>query len=541
MAFLTKPISTLFRENKTSFVGILLFSTISIWLSYNLYEGSASLYLEAENSITQLQNKRKSISGMMRFARERSIILLEMYVEPDAFERYNIRQKLISEALNFVNARKAYENTDLTPKEKQLFGEIFGIVKVTAPVQIEAAELMIADDMEKANQLLFAIALPNQTQMMHKFNDLLSLVEKETDNEIIRMKELLESNNNNILLLILLVVSGTVISFIIINLHSKQKENELRKLVIERTNDLEKAHIRTNSLVNNASDGIVSIDHKQNIVLFNPAAEKMFQYHLDEVIGKPLSILIPESSSNSHPAHVEGFSRNDSIQARMMDARPEIYGKRKNGSTFPAEVSISKSYLGNELFFTAFVRDVTEKREAEEKIRKLAMLDSLTGLYNRHHFESRLKESIKYQNRFPDQGFCLMLLDLDLFKQVNDTYGHPIGDKLLKNVANLLTKSVREVDDIGRLGGDEFAIILQGVNKHNDSIIIAEKIINEISRPHIIDEYEITIGVSIGMTFRDNLDTGVEELFKQVDNMLYESKNAGKNTYRFFTQSGSDS
>jgi len=515
-------------------LGILLFAGVSIWLSYSFYQGSISLYSEAEKSISQLQAKRKSISGMMRFARERSIILLEMYIEPDVFERYNIKQRMTGEAINFVSARSDYEKTNISPEEKLLFDEITEIVSITAPVQVEAAEFMIADDMNKANDLLFGDALPNQALIMKKYNDLLRLVEIETDKEVSNMKSLLDENNINILLLILLVISGTFISFLLIIIHSKKRERELQQLVNERTNDLEKAHMRTNSLVENASDGIISIDQKQNIVTFNPAAEKMFQYSASEILSKPLAILLPEKSRGSHPALVEGFSRDDTTQARMMDSRPEVLGQRKDGTVFPAEVSISKSRLGNELFFTAFLRDVTEKRETEEKIRKLAMCDSLTGLYNRHHFEVRLSESIKYHNRFPDQAFCLMLLDLDLFKQVNDTYGHIIGDKLLKEVAEVLLHSVREIDDIGRLGGDEFAILLQGVTQPNYATKIAEKIINKISTPFLIEGHEIKIGVSIGITFRENLDLGSEDLIKQADSMLYSSKGAGKNTCRIF-------
>ena len=537
MALLISQLSSLLRENKFYFTGISLFAAISVWLSYDIYLGSVSLYSEAEKSITELQNKRKSISGMMRHARERTIILLEMHIEQDVFERYSIMQNLNDEALNFVAAKNSYETSDFSSNENLLFEDILEIVNITAPIQIETAQLLIADEMQQANNLLFGQALPNQTQIMEKFEILLNLVEQETEEEITKLNDLLEFNNKNVIFLILLVITGTIVSFSIITSRSIKRENDLRKLVDARTCELNKAHTRTKSLIDNASDGIVSIDEKQNIVIFNPAAEKMFQYHEDEILGKPLSLLLPDNSKDYHPAWVNEFSNDNTIQSRMMDARPGVLGKKKDGKLFPAEVSISKARLGKDLIFTAFIRDVTEKRDAEDKMRKLAMCDSLTGLYNRHHFENRLKKSIKYLNRFPDQGFCLMLLDLDLFKQVNDTYGHPTGDKLLKRVASILLRNVREIDDIGRLGGDEFAIILQGIRQQDYAAKVAEKLIIEISQPHSINEHEVNIGISIGITFCKNFNVESEELFKQADKMLYAAKNAGKNTYKVFPES----
>ena len=529
--------STLVRTSRIYIAVILLFAVVSIWLSVELYRGSISLYSQAETSITQLQDKRKSISEMMRAARERMIILLQMYIENDVFERYNKRQDMNKEAEKYIAAKDVFENSILEIEELELFRDISDLVSILGPVQTNAAELMIAEQMDEVDGLLFKTAIPHQTQLMLKFEMLLDLVENETGKKISSMKKLLESNNLRVNLLIAWVVLGTLISFVIIISRSKKRENELKQLVDERTLDLAKAHVRTKSLVENASDGVISIDIAQNIVMFNPAAEQMFQFDLDEVIGKPLTILLPEKSKPIHEKLVDEFAQDTSIQSRMMEARPDVLGQRKDGSVFPAEVSISKSLIGEDMFFTAFVRDVTEKRKAEETIRQLARIDSLTGLYNRHYFESRLQEYIKYNKRFPENGFCLMLLDLDLFKQVNDTYGHPVGDKLLKHVAGILQNSVREVDDVGRIGGDEFAIILQVVNEQKFAIKIAEKLISEISKAHVIEGHEIKIGASIGMTFSHGQELKSEELLKQADKMLYASKEAGKNTYRIFFSS----
>lgn len=163
------------------------------------------------------------------------------------------------------------------------------------------------------------------------------------------------------------------------------------------------------------------------------------------------------------------------------------------------------------------------------------MFDSLTGLANRHHFENELKEAIAYTNRFPENKIALLLLDLDLFKKVNDTFGHAVGDTLLKRVANTLQENVREVDVVGRFGGDEFSILLQGIETHEQVGMVAAKLINALSELHTIENNEVECGVSIGITFFPEFGTDYEQLFKQADKMMYKSKEAGRNTYQIYT------
>ena len=319
------------------------------------------------------------------------------------------------------------------------------------------------------------------------------------------------------------------------SLQLQKSHDRLEELVTERTKELEQAHIQTNSLVENASDGIINIDEKQNIVLFNPAAEKIFQYRKEDVLGQPLTKLLPDDAQPRHHKYVTEFGDDTETHARIMESRSEIQGKRQDGSLFPAEASICKSKIDDKFYFTAFVRDITQRNEAEAKIRRLAMHDSLTGLANRHHFDNCFKQAIAYHNRFPDHKICLLLLDLDRFKQVNDTFGHAIGDALLKLVAEILQSCVRNVDTVGRLGGDEFAILLQGVESTEHAVTVARKLIQALSTPHLLDGHTIEIGASIGITFYPEFGTDPEQLFKQADEMLYASKAAGRNTYRIYS------
>ncbi|MCW8988462.1 MAG: diguanylate cyclase [Gammaproteobacteria bacterium] len=520
---------------------LIIFATISALLSYYIYRSSTSLYSEAENAITQLQMKRKAVTGMMRSARERSILLLNMYIEQDVFNRDEIKMDMTTEAHHFNRSKSEFENTKLSDEEKAVFVEVMDMVKSNAPVHLQAADLMVNNEMERANELLFNIVIPKQQDVLQKFDEILALIDVNVSQEIIKLKTLQRTTTKYILQLILLVLAGAFAFFFVIHSRTKIRESELKKLVAERTRKLEQAHAQVDSLVANSSDGIISIDSEHNIVLFNPAAEQIFQIKQKDALGKPLSILLPDNVQQSHHEHVAMFGESDDSHARLMSSRAEIQGKRQDGSLFDAEASICKSSIDGTTYFTAFLRDITERRKAEEEIRRLAMYDSLTGLANRHHFESVLKTAIAFANRFPDNKISLLLLDLDLFKQVNDTYGHAVGDALLIRIAEILQKNVRDADTVGRFGGDEFAILLQGIDTSEQVAKVAEKLINALSKPHTIEGHEIDIGVSIGITFCPEFGTGSEQLLKQADKMMYKSKDAGRNTYRIYSQGSTDS
>lgn len=527
-----KP-KSFFRDQK-HLLGLVIFGVIAGWLSIIIYNSSISLYSQAESSITQMQIKRDGIAAMMAAARYRSTLLLQMYIQQDIFERDEINSKLNQQANRFVKGKQIFEGAQRSQSEIAAFNDILKLVVINQPIQEKAAELLMANDMQSAGRVLFNEALPNQVLIIEKFEALLDLMEKDSRSDLQKLSGLLSETHDSVFLLIGLVVFSVIFAFVIIMNRSRKRERELQHEVSLRTKELQVAHNRTRSLIENASDGIVTIDSNQLIVMFNPSAEVMFQYFAEEVLNKPLSKLLPETLGAGHNQHVEEF-RYEAAQARMMDARSEVSGRRKNGSLFPAEISISKSVINGEMFFTAFVRDITERREAEAEIHRLAMYDSLTGLQNRHNFEARLDESIVYQQRFPEQVFGLLLLDLDLFKQVNDSYGHPVGDELLRIVARLLRENVREVDDVGRLGGDEFAILLKGLPDRNEAKVVARKLIETLSEPHQIENYSLTIGASIGITFCSKSCADASTLFRQADKMLYEAKNAGRNTFRIFS------
>ncbi|MEW6245777.1 MAG: GGDEF domain-containing response regulator [Nitrospirota bacterium] len=178
------------------------------------------------------------------------------------------------------------------------------------------------------------------------------------------------------------------------------------------------------------------------------------------------------------------------------------------------------------------IRYAIERKRTEERLTYLAQYDQLTGLVNRTLFRDRLLLALARSKR-KQQPLGLMLLDLDRFKAVNDTCGHDAGDQLLKAVADRFRGCVREVDTVARMGGDEFAMILEGVSGEQDIVTVAQRIVQAISEPFLIDGQPQSVGVSIGITVYPQDDRSVDELLKHADAAMYRAKQRGGNTFQF--------
>lgn len=242
---------------------------------------------------------------------------------------------------------------------------------------------------------------------------------------------------------------------------------------------------------------------------------------------------MPEPNRSAHDAYLEDFLEGRSNRNQKIPL--EQVALRKNNETFPAEVTLNTMHVNGETQFTGLIRDVTERKKWEEEIKKMAMTDPLTALANRNHYTQKLDEMEKQSLRFKS-SFAILQIDLDKFKPVNDTYGHPAGDAVLQQVANSLTESCREVDTVARLGGDEFSIILNGVNVPEGAIITAKRIIDKLSHPMIIEGHDIQIGASIGISCYPDDSKDIEELQRMADEALYLAKQDGRNTYKLYNE-----
>lgn len=181
----------------------------------------------------------------------------------------------------------------------------------------------------------------------------------------------------------------------------------------------------------------------------------------------------------------------------------------------------------------ALKSEVRERRTAEKLAVELATRDTLTGLFNRRSLLERLKQSIAQADR-REEGLALMFLDLDKFKEINDTYGHEVGDELLKQVATHLNAAVRESDMVARLGGDEFVILLEGFPDTSDVVKIAKKIVNATLEPHVIGTHLVKTSTTIGISFYPQDGDTAEELLKHADVAMYHAKQRERGSIQFF-------
>jgi two-component system cell cycle response regulator len=286
---------------------------------------------------------------------------------------------------------------------------------------------------------------------------------------------------------------------------------------------------RLKSVLDLAHDAIVSVDRSQRIILFNPAAERMFGYRADEIVGQSLTLLIPPAVHAAHADHFKGFL-HDGQSSRVMGERPEVKAVRRDSGVFPVEISLSRSEGPDGPLFTAMIRDITDRKQAEAELRLLATTDPLTGLANRRHLLDRAEQELLRLQRFGNP-FTLMTLDVDHFKRINDTHGHAAGDRALCGLAAACIGLLREMDMIGRMGGEEFTIVLPETSG-DDAMPVAERIRLGIATLRFdADQPDLEFGftVSLGIAECSRDDVRIEQPLARADRALYEAKAAGRN------------
>ena len=219
----------------------------------------------------------------------------------------------------------------------------------------------------------------------------------------------------------------------------------------------------------------------------------------------------------------------------------ELVGKKKNGELITVVCSYTavKDKEGSVTAYRGIIRDITEKKKSEEVIWRQANFDTLTGLPNRNMFRDRLGNEAKKSDRV-GLPLALLLIDLDRFKEVNDTLGHAVGDHLLQEAARRIRSCLRESDTVARLGGDEFAVVLSAIAETNHIEDVAQKIIGGLAKPFQLGSEAVYVTASIGITLYPNDTTDIDALIKNADQAMYVAKNKGRNRAGYFTQSLQD-
>jgi diguanylate cyclase (GGDEF)-like protein/PAS domain S-box-containing protein len=293
------------------------------------------------------------------------------------------------------------------------------------------------------------------------------------------------------------------------------------------------AECRLNTILTSVVDAIISINDAGVVQTYNRAATEIFGHSADEVIGQNICMLMPESYRERH---LHGLGRyNDSGKPTILGTCVEVTGLNSQGAEIPIELTISEIIINGVRQYTGIIRDITERKEAEEKIRYLAHHDQLTKLPNRNMFNIHLERAIMRVKR-NQSDLALMYLDLDNFKPVNDNYGHDAGDAVLLEIAKRLSGSIRGTDTVSRVGGDEFVVVLESIQGDKNAIKLAERLIKTIQEPISYKDDSFNIGASIGISFLSNITDQADRLIKQADTAMYLAKEAGRNTYKIFNE-----
>jgi len=281
----------------------------------------------------------------------------------------------------------------------------------------------------------------------------------------------------------------------------------------------------------NSKEGILVTDADVNIVSVNFGFTEITGYTQHEVLGRNPSLM-------SSGRHDKGFYEAMWAEIRQHGSwQGEVWNRRKEGVIYPEWLTITsmKNEAGETTNYIGIFSDISERKLAEERIQYLAHYDALTDLPNRVLLRDRLKQAIIKAQR-SNETVAVIFLDLDRFKQINDTLGHAVGDALLQTVAGRLQQCVREQDTVSRQGGDEFLVMLPAATAEG-AALVAQKVLSALAEPCLIEGHDLRITPSLGISLYPNDATDIETLIKLADVAMYHAKDIGRNNYQFYTAS----
>jgi diguanylate cyclase (GGDEF)-like protein/PAS domain S-box-containing protein len=284
--------------------------------------------------------------------------------------------------------------------------------------------------------------------------------------------------------------------------------------------DRDASRIRKAGWLDAALDCIISMDHAGRIIEFNAAAERTFGHTRDHALGREFAeLLLPEHLRDYHRRAIS--MRNRLGDPGILGRRFETVALRADGAEFPIEFSLSSAATTGPRTFTAFLRDITEQKRLAKQLAFRATHDGLTSVLNNAAFMDRLTLAARQANLGGREDIAVLYVDLNRFKQVNDRYGHVVGDRLLIAIARRLRSAVRPSDSVGRLGGDEFAILLERVADRDAVDAVVDRVRRAIEQPFGVDGHDIEASASIGIAFASQDGPRAEDMLRAADKSMY--------------------
>ena len=282
-----------------------------------------------------------------------------------------------------------------------------------------------------------------------------------------------------------------------------------------------------------APDGIVLVDRQGTILVANEAMTVLSGYSVEQLVGQSVSIFLPPHLREKHGDHIRNYFLQPS--KRTMGTGQHLWLARPDGSTVSIDIALGHSevYGGAAV---AFVRDVSEMRQMQSHMHYQATHDTLTGLFNRWQFNQRLEQGVAESARH-GRPMTLLLIDLDDFKIINDSYGHAAGDQALQEVARRLKGCLRASDTLARLGGDEFTVLLTHLGHPGDASLVAHKLLEVLHQPFQVNGADVRLGGSVGMACFPDDAADAATLLRHADIAMYHAKESGRSRVAAYVSS----
>jgi len=318
------------------------------------------------------------------------------------------------------------------------------------------------------------------------------------------------------------------------NLHY---ENNLPLWIDSTLQDISKQQraedkLEMNSIVfEHTLDAVVISDEDHKILTVNTAFTDITGYSKKEVVGKNFSFLWCDQKKQ------ESLCQNILKELNEKGSwQGEVDNRHKKGHRFPTHLSVIEGEKSKDVkHYISMFYDITYRKKSEDKLYQLAHFDTLTGLSNRHAFIDRLKQSLQKAERYKNQC-AVFFMDLDGFKNINDTYGHNAGDEVLKSTASRLKQIIRKSDMVARMGGDEFTVIIENFSDIRSLSMLAQKMIDTVSQSISLSDDQVNVTTSIGISIYPDDACDLDSILIHADNAMYRAKELGKNNVQFFTK-----